>query len=191
MFLGLELAVAKGATYERQFCRLLSEWWSPGNDDLFWRSSQSGGRATVRRRKGKSTRGHCGDISATDSEGEPLLKLVTWELKRGYAKATLHDLIDHSKRAAIQTYYSWLKQAREAANNAGTPYAVVVHKRDKRESVIFFPLAFHRQLIEIGCLFDFMMIHLTGTGYAGWMCRLKDFFLAVDPQDIRLLLKRA
>lgn len=184
--------MAKGSQFEREFCRRLSEWWSDGeHDDLFWRSSQSGGRATVRRRKGKSTRGHCGDITATDSVGEPLLKLVTFELKRGYGRATIHDLLDQPDTAKEQTWGAWLKQARAAALNAGTPYAIVVHKRDRRRAVIFFPKAFHESLVRLGCLFDFFLLHLDGTNhYSGWLCRLEDFFRAVDPFDIKLLLSR-
>lgn len=73
----------KGAAYERMICKRLSLWVSGlERDDLFWRSSMSGGRATVYR-KGGGTRVHAqaGDISAVDPQGADLLKLFTIEVK--------------------------------------------------------------------------------------------------------------
>jgi hypothetical protein len=62
----------KGSAFERKICKHLSLWVSKGKDeDLFWRSAMSGGRATVHARKkgGKLQRRHAGDISATSAEG--------------------------------------------------------------------------------------------------------------------------
>jgi hypothetical protein len=60
----------KGSTFERKVCTDLSLWSSGGKrDDLFWRSSLSGGRATVRFSKGKATKNQYGDIVAIDPEG--------------------------------------------------------------------------------------------------------------------------
>lgn len=65
---------AKGAAFERECCRRLSLWLTDGKrDDLFWRSSMSGGRATLQHRKGKTNLAQVGDICAIDSEGEKLL----------------------------------------------------------------------------------------------------------------------
>src|SRR5262245_2386383 len=49
---------AKGSKFERDLCRQLSLWWSDGKrDDVFWRASQSGGRAKFRGRRGLQTHG--------------------------------------------------------------------------------------------------------------------------------------
>lgn len=65
----------KGGNFEREICRKLSLWISTGTrDDLFWRSSLSGGRATVAFKKGKENRTQCGDISAIHPLGAPLLE---------------------------------------------------------------------------------------------------------------------
>lgn len=46
---------------------MLSLWLSSGQrDDLLWRTSMSGGRATIRFRKGLSTVSHDGDLSSID-----------------------------------------------------------------------------------------------------------------------------
>lgn len=131
---------SKGSRFEREFCKKLSIWWSDGEaDDLFWRTSQSGGRATTRRKKGKTTRGHAGDICATDEVGAPLLKFLCFELKRGYNRHTLHDLIDKPAGAAEQEIEKWVVQARAARTLSGAKYWVVVTQRDRREPLLVVP----------------------------------------------------
>lgn len=64
---------AKGSGFERLICHKLSLWISYGkHDDLFWRSSLSGGRATVMFKKGGENRTQCGDITAIHPDGNPL-----------------------------------------------------------------------------------------------------------------------
>jgi hypothetical protein len=128
---------SKGGVFEREFCRTLSLWWSGGADDsLFWRTASSGGRAKRRGRLGKRTASHHGDICATNGEGQSFIDLFTVELKRGYSRATIIDLLDKPDRAAAQTYELWLDQAKESASQAGTPYWLIVHKRDKRSPLV-------------------------------------------------------
>jgi hypothetical protein len=56
---------AKGSSFERSVCRSLSLWLSDGErDDLLWRSSMSGGRATVQLAKGRVNLSQSGDVSA-------------------------------------------------------------------------------------------------------------------------------
>ncbi len=64
---------AKGSNFERTVCHELSMWISRGeHDDLYWRSSMSGGRATVMFKKGGANRSQCGDITAIHPDGNPL-----------------------------------------------------------------------------------------------------------------------
>ena len=59
----------KGSGFERTICHELSMWISHGkHDDLFWRSSMSGGRATVMFKKGGQNRTQNGDITAIQME---------------------------------------------------------------------------------------------------------------------------
>lgn len=63
----------KGSGFEREVCRRLSLWVSyDKRDDIFWRSSLSGGRATVAFKKGKQNQTQCGDISAIHPMGNIL-----------------------------------------------------------------------------------------------------------------------
>jgi hypothetical protein len=134
--------MAKGGSYERDFCRRLSLWYTDFEaDDLFWRTSNSGGRATVRGRKGKRTEGQSGDIQAVDGRGRPLTERFTIELKRGYNRVTPIDLLDGrgTVPAAQRVYGQWLKQAEEAADRNRTPYWMLVHRRDGRAALCAFP----------------------------------------------------
>ena len=107
--------MGKGSSFEREICRKLSLWFSNGTaEDWYWRTAGSGARATVRAKSGKTTRGHYGDICATCPEAEPLLKKITFELKRGYNHATLQDLFDRPETAAKQTWQKWIEQARKS-----------------------------------------------------------------------------
>lgn len=130
---------SKGPPFERQVCHALSLWWTDGKDDSwFWRTSQSGGRATTRARKGKATRGHAGDICATCPEAQPLLDLVAIEVKRGYASATPFDLLDRGKKTK-PTYEEWIRQASRSAEQSGAPYWMIIHRRDSRAATVTLP----------------------------------------------------
>lgn len=73
---------SKGAAFERAVCRDLSLWLTAGqHDDLLWRSAMSGGRATVRFKKGRASRSQAGDISPISGVGEKLTDLFLLECK--------------------------------------------------------------------------------------------------------------
>lgn len=72
----------KGSAFERRMCRTLSLWVSDlKRDDLFWRTSQSGGRATFRAKRGLSAEVHVADISAIHPMGNRLLDHFVVECK--------------------------------------------------------------------------------------------------------------
>jgi hypothetical protein len=72
----------KGSAFERQICSKLSLWITNGKrDDCMWRSAISGGRATVRFKKGKSTHDQSGDLTATSREAMPFLNTFMVECK--------------------------------------------------------------------------------------------------------------
>jgi hypothetical protein len=72
---------AKGSGFERLLCRKFSLWVSHGQDeDLFWRSSMSGGRATIAQRKGRNVR-QSGDLCAVSPKGHALTDVFFIEAK--------------------------------------------------------------------------------------------------------------
>lgn len=131
----------KGSAFERAICKQLSLWWTDGqDDDIFWRSSQSGGRATQRAKKGKSTYGSYGDIAAVNPIGEPLLKIFTIELKRGMSHGEPGDLLDCTGDPRCHKFIQTLLQAEDAHKRAGSFSWLVIAKRDHRHVVVFFPI---------------------------------------------------
>jgi hypothetical protein len=121
---------------------MLSLWWSKGlghtpTDDIFWRSSQSGGRATQRAKSGKDTYGSWGDIAAVNPSGLDLLKLVTIELKRGYDKGTPWELLDAAPTTAQRPFEKALLQAERCAIRAGSVGWMLVHRRDRKRAMAY------------------------------------------------------
>ena len=121
----------------------LSLWWTHGErDDIFWRTPQSGGRATERGKKNKGTSGQYGDIQATDSIGQPLLKVCTIELKTGYARAGMEDLMDRLEKKNIRsspTYEKFLLQAIEESKLADTPWWLLITRRKNKSVMVYMP----------------------------------------------------
>ncbi len=186
--------MAKGSSFEREICRKLTAWWTGDatRDVIFWRTSQSGGRATTRRKVGKeTTQAHCGDITAVEPEGKPLTDLITWELKCGYTRATLHDLIDKPKKGALQEWEKWVRQAKAAAKNAGTPYWAIVHRRDRREPLICVPTGLVDGLELFGgadmtvCPLLEVVIEVDGDFEHLALFALSYWFANVTPADIK------
>lgn len=142
--------MAKGSSYEREVCKKLSLWWTHGKrDDVFWRSSNSGGRATMRGKAGKRTAGSYGDIAATDPIGKPLIDLFTIELKRGYNKCDPITLINRPDRDGIKQFEEFVIQAITAANAAGSKTWMLIHKRDKRAALCYLPAKTLARLSEL------------------------------------------
>lgn len=126
--------MAKGSSFERETAKKISLWWSGDvRDDLLWRSSMSGGRATVRAKSGKTTANSCGDLTALDAEGQSLLDLTAFELKRGYNTHSIQDLLD--KTNGKGGFWDFIEQASRDASLAGSPHWTIIHKRDRREPI--------------------------------------------------------
>ena len=97
--------MGKGQDFEREFCKLLSLWISNGlEDDHFWRTSGSGARATVRRKKGMDTKHQKGDVApVTEFAKKFLTDNDVIELKTGYRYLTIRDFFTVSN-----TLVDWL-----------------------------------------------------------------------------------
>lgn len=141
----------KGSKFERDTCRTLSLWWTGGErDDVFWRTGGSGGRAKLRGRRGVSTYGQHGDIAATDPIGDPLIDVFTIELKRGYSKHTIQDLLDKPRKGARPKVQEWIDQAIESWEQAGSFTWLLIFRRDKREALVIFPTSITRRFWSEG-----------------------------------------
>lgn len=139
----------KGSAFEREICRTLSLWWTHGKrDDVFWRTAGSGGRGTVRARKGLKTEGMYGDIYAVGKTGRAFLKMFTVEIKRGYPGFRLEDgvfpermtesrldgKIRKTKHACELA--QWIEQARSSSFDAGSNSWIIIYKANARDPIV-------------------------------------------------------
>lgn len=132
---------SKGGAFERMICKQLSRWWSgEKRDDIFWRTSGSGARATVRRRhkKRKRTFGQYGDVQAVDPVGQPLIDLCCFEMKTGYNKWSFLDVLD-STTEGKQPIEKFLYQAAESMRQTGARWEVLICRRTQRVPIIIIP----------------------------------------------------
>lgn len=182
--------MAKGSTFEREICKALSLWWTAGaSDAVFWRTSNSGGRATVRGKGKRKTVNQHGDITFTDPVGLPLLQALTFELKRGYS-CTLHDLIDADKLPRT-SYAAWIIQAKRSQVAAESLSWCIVHRRDRRETTITMPEDMFSQLLrasEVDLIVPFAMVH-SGAGEVLVSVRLEPFLSNINPAAVRAVLE--
>jgi hypothetical protein len=145
----------KGGIYEREVCNLLSDWWIPGRSDIFWRAAGSGNRARVRGRRGKTTYGQHGDVSATDPIGDPLIQALTIEIKRGYSYTNIHALLDRPNLHLKQTEYDvWIQKAIESCEHSKSFAWLLITRRDKRTAMVFMPWRLTKALQAAGCWVD-------------------------------------
>lgn len=177
---------AKGGQFERDFSSKLSLWWTAGQDDsVFWRTSNSGGRATVRQQKGKFTYGQFGDITFIDPIGEPLLKYFIFELKRGYPKADITRLIDKPKKAKEEIYEEWIRKSINNAKQSNCISWCIVHKKDRREATITMPSETAGRILNN---YKFNFIEIIYKSSTLIYFKLDDFFNNVYPDTIKKLV---
>jgi hypothetical protein len=142
----------KGSRFERKVCVDLSKWWTNGKrDDVFWRSAGSGARAKTRGRRGKMTYGQSGDVAAIDPIGDPLIDFLTIELKKGYSKFTLSDLIDKPTSASQQIVEKWIQQAKESHDEQGSLAWLLIVERNRRLPFVVMPAYLSQILKDEGC----------------------------------------
>ncbi len=119
---------AKGSAFERSVCQRLSLWASDGaREDVFWRSSISGGRATLGSRKARGTKftAQAGDISAIHPLGHPLLKLFFIECK--HLRRLQLDLALYGYKGFLEKL--WIKPSKQAAAIRREPLCIVKENR--------------------------------------------------------------
>ena len=102
----------KGNSFERDCCKKLSRWITNGKrDDCFWRSSLSGGRATVAKKAGKEVR-QSGDITAVSPEGHSLTDRFFIECKF-YSDLQIDSFLLQYKGNLARFWTHCVKQAKQ------------------------------------------------------------------------------
>lgn len=184
------MKAAKGADFERSVCTRLSEWWTQDLDvprsDIFWRSSQSGGRATQRAKSGKTTFGSYGDLAAIDPIGSPLLQLFTIELKRGSSYGSPGDWLEIDLSKSKHPFIACMEQAHSSHKAAGSHSWLMICRRDHKVAVVYLSVKTVRFLhsqadVDLRKL-PHVRFCLTGDPFMG--LHLEDFLGAVSPAKI-------
>lgn len=171
-------------------------WWTRNKrDDVFWRTSGSGARATTRRKAGKSTFGQCGDVQAVDQAvGQPLIDLLSIEIKRGYNAAIIHSLLDKAEHAAVQPFERFIVQAELDMEHSTSLYWFLITKRDQRCPLVSMPLALAKQLRSLTANTDTKALTVfrahSGRKYRVFTTTLHEFFEFVSPRTIRKLANK-
>jgi hypothetical protein len=108
----------KGSGFEREICKALSLWATKGmRDDVFWRSSLSGGRATVGRKTGKEMAHVAGDLCAVRPEGYAFAAKWFMELKSYKDLQVERFILEH--RGTLWDF--WQKARKEAVSHKKLP----------------------------------------------------------------------
>lgn len=137
--------MAKGSSNEREKAKEWSLWWSEGErDDLIWRVMASGGRATNRAKRGQATAAGYGDLTFTDPIAEPLFRIITIELKRGYPGLDFMSLLDKPKGDTLfRKFWNQVsRDAEEARKDGWGPNPVLITHRNRREPLISMKVIF-------------------------------------------------
>jgi hypothetical protein len=142
----------KGSAFERLVCVRLSQWFSHGErTDLFWRTSGSGARSTVKAKTGQTIANSAGDIRYADIEGKPLIDIVTFELKAGYRESESMALLELLPNRKLTMFGQFIDQAIESSKQVNTPYWAVIQKRNQKEILIHVP---NNLIAEISLFLD-------------------------------------
>jgi len=130
----------KGGNFERKMCKEISLWWTGGeNSDVFWRTSNSGGRATTRKKASQRTFMQHGDVGVVDPIGKPLLDFVTIELKNGYPKTNIFQMLDAPNKRVRQQWAQWRHKAIRDMKANESKYWMIIHQRTCRAALVYLP----------------------------------------------------
>lgn len=188
------MKASKGADFERRLAKTLSLWWTQDldvpRDDIFWRTSQSGGRATSRRKNDQQTFNQIGDLCAVDPIGIPFLKAFTVEIKRGYSRCTIQDILDKPKRGKKQQYEKWIEKIAKEAVIAKSISWLLIIQRDRREALAITPWKEFSQLPcdeyeDLDGEIDAAYAFLERTNEDLLVFPLSEFLRIVDPEWIK------
>ena len=149
---------SKGNNFERLICKKLSLWYSENKrDDIFWRTSGSGSRATQRMKNESLTINSCGDVCALDETGAKFINNYLIELKCGYGHKikkgktpngksscsistglSLADIVERMARdkAKKPLIIEWLDKAKKEARNNNIKEVIIIFKRDRKDICI-------------------------------------------------------
>jgi len=170
---------SKGNGFEREISKKLSLWWSDGDDDaLFWRTQNSGGRYTVRKKVGLQTDGQAGDIASTSPLSKPFTDAFVVELK-AYKDINLWSIFTDAKGTLVDW---WKKLRPEAVNDGKIPLLIV--KENFKPILLFTNYEFLLAANSIGEHAPCNRISIDDSHMYGTVVYLLDHFLLMKPDQV-------
>lgn len=177
----------KGFPYERKMAKVLSLWWTDGlNQDIFWRTAGSGGRATNRKKlTGEALKYSYGDIGFLDPIGKPFIDFFLLELKKGYTKdIDPLSIVDSKKKKHL--LFEWWDKAEIERQESERKKSLIIFERDRHKSCVMIDFHFMSKLIDYYGTFQ----HSTLTIERNTDCYLSivsfnDFFNWFDPEYVK------
>lgn len=175
---------AKGADFERSLAKRLSLWWTKGErDDIFWRSQQSGGRATQRKKQGKATANQEGDLTVMDAAGQPFIDKIVVEAKCGYPSFSIEGEIN--KTAEKTVFKDFINQCLKEVGCSERFFWLIV-KQDRKKEIVLVPFSFITFVRSKGNnklrKNEYLEIHLNDHHLVCF--RLQDFLSNISPEDL-------
>jgi len=172
----------KGSSYERAIAKKLSLWLSKGKmDSVFWRTSNSGGRYTIRFKQGKETKNQDGDITSIHPAYDWFSNFYSIECK-AYRDINLWSLLTDLKGSNIKTFW---QQTINQANDSNKNPLLFVKQNRKTELVVI--SSKNKKLIEnfYGEFIPKLIIpHL------GMNIYLLESFLELDISTLQLMIEK-
>lgn len=137
---------SKGNQFEILISKDISRWLTNNDrDDLFWRSSNSGGRQTVRYKQGIDTHNQAGDITVTHPDGELFISIFCLECKH-YAKAGIWSIITKTRGNTIIGWWeTHIKKSKEV-----NKYPILIVRQNNRP-ILFICNTFISEYISKFC----------------------------------------
>ncbi len=182
---------SKGSAFERQVCKQLSLWWTDWErDDIYWRTSQSGGRATSRTKAGKTTAGQYGDITCVDPDGvgSELTKLFSIELKKGYGPWSFVDLIARTTSPKTHPFRRFWAQVEQQVESSEVFLPMLIVQRSGSAPLLILEGTTMRALLPLkACRLPH--VSLVAFEYNVVATRLEHFLENTDPDAVVQLWK--
>jgi hypothetical protein len=125
-------------------------------------------------------------------EGQPLMRAITFELKRGYNDATPYDMFDVPEtHVTPQPWEAFIAQAQEAAQGAGSLTWALVTRRDMRRAAITMDAATLQALAKIAGAPPPTPITRVAVPHGAYLTiLLADFFATIKRQHIEEWARR-
>lgn len=188
---------AKGSQFEKDVCKAFSLWITNNKrDDIFYKTSGSGGRATHRQKQNKTTAFSAGDMSFNDILGRRLIEYFLVEIKRGYNnKMKVMSLIDKTIKGE-PSIVKWFKKGEVERKQNNRRATIIIFRRDYCKTVIALKEQTYIELENIvGPYTDYgisnvITLHLDSTqGFTIVMIPLEGFFEWISPDEFRRAYK--